>query len=212
MKKFIITMVAVAFAASPFVVSAATLTRHLDLGMSGSDVSSLQIFLAKDASVYPSGLVTGYYGQLTKAGIERFQAKNNIVSSGTPATTGYGRVGPLTLATINSQMNGNNTSPAFNSINISTSNTTANLNWNTNENASAVVYYSAFPIPMTEGSATSGVVIGGSSMLVDASPDSRHSTTISSLAPNTTYNYVLYVRDSTGNESVTWPSTFRTSN
>ena len=45
---------------------------------------------------YPQGLVTGYYGALTQAAVQNFQAKNGIVSSGTPDSTGYGNVGPKT--------------------------------------------------------------------------------------------------------------------
>jgi plastocyanin len=67
-------------------------------GSSGDDVTRLQQFLATDPSVYPEARITGYYGALTQAAVERWQAKNNIVSSGTPASTGYGVVGPRTAA------------------------------------------------------------------------------------------------------------------
>ncbi|MEK7509147.1 MAG: peptidoglycan-binding protein, partial [Patescibacteria group bacterium] len=72
--------------------------RVLKLGSSGDDVSRLQQFLALDPSVYPEGLVTGYYGALTEAAIKRFQCKNKIVCDGTPETTGYGVTGPRTAA------------------------------------------------------------------------------------------------------------------
>ena len=45
---------------------------------------------------------TGYYGSLTEAAVKRFQQKHNIVSSGTPLSTGYGTVGPKTRTTLNS--------------------------------------------------------------------------------------------------------------
>jgi peptidoglycan hydrolase-like protein with peptidoglycan-binding domain len=72
-------------------------------GSSGSGVSMLQEFLAADPSVYPQALVTGYYGSLTISAVQAFQVKNNIVSSGDPSTTGYGRVGPHTLAVMLTQ-------------------------------------------------------------------------------------------------------------
>ncbi len=67
-------------------------------GTSGAKVTALQQYLAADPSVYPEAKVTGYYGGLTQAAVQRWQVKHNIVTSGTPATTGYGSVGPRTAA------------------------------------------------------------------------------------------------------------------
>jgi len=188
----------------PFVASAETLYRQLQLGMSGGDVSTLQIFLAKDATIYPQGLVTGYFGFLTKSAVSNFQSRNGLET--------VGRVGPLTMALINSQMNGDTTSPWISAVSVSLSNTQASLAWNTNENAAAVVYYSSSPLSATEGSPTSAVTVGGTSLLVHTDLRSTHSATITGLSPNTTYYYVVYVRDGSGNESMTWPATFHTSN
>src|SRR3989344_2241962 len=63
-------------------------------------VSALQKFLAEDNEVYPEGLVTGFFGNLTEQAVKRFQAKYGVVSSGSPETTGYGMVGPKTRAKI----------------------------------------------------------------------------------------------------------------
>lgn len=73
-------------------------SRVLQNGDSGADVTRLQQFLALDPSVYPEAQVTGYYGSLTEAAVRRFQCKNKIVCDGTPASTGYGVVGPRTGA------------------------------------------------------------------------------------------------------------------
>jgi len=62
----------------------------------GGDVTKLQRFLAQDTSVYPAGLVTGFFGPMTELAVQKWQAKNNVVSSGAPDTTGYGVVGPKT--------------------------------------------------------------------------------------------------------------------
>src|SRR5438132_1711458 len=102
-----------AIAAAAFIVTLAILivgvttvkaavVQTLDPGASGAQVSELQSFLATDSSIYPEGLVTGFYGPLTTAAVERFQCKYNIVCDGTSASTGYGRVGPMTLAKIES--------------------------------------------------------------------------------------------------------------
>jgi peptidoglycan hydrolase-like protein with peptidoglycan-binding domain len=200
------TILAFAFIVSslPSLSSAQVLTRQLQQGMSGSDVSALQTFLAKDQTIYPQGLVTGYFGTLTTSAVSNFQAKNGIAT--------VGRVGPVTLAAINLQMNGDMVSPTFYNINVSANSNSATFSWNTNENSTAVIYYGTSFQNMTESSATTGVSIGGSSSLVNSNFQTSHTATITSLSANTTYYYVLYVKDAAGNESVTWPSTFSTSN
>lgn len=64
------------------------------------EVTRLQQFLARDASIYPAGLITGYFGPMTETAVQRLQARNGIVSSGSPDSTGYGYVGPRTRASI----------------------------------------------------------------------------------------------------------------
>ena len=73
------------------------LTRGLSLGLEGGDVTQLQLFLASDKSVYPEGLVTGFFGRLTVSAVKRFQAKYGIDQ--------LGIVGPKTLAKLNELMN-----------------------------------------------------------------------------------------------------------
>lgn len=199
---------ALVVAISPIVASAQVLTRQLQLGMRGADVSALQTFLARDNTIYPQGLVTGYFGNLTKSAVSNFQARNGIAT--------VGRVGPITLAAINAQIGGggavgiDRTAPTIYGITSSMTNTSATMNWNTNENASSILYYNTSPLSMTESSANSGVTIGGSSVLVHSDLRTAHTVTLTSLVPNTTYYYVVYVRDASGNETITWPATFRT--
>ncbi len=76
-------------------------SRSLYLGLQGDDIRKLQEFLAEDKSIYPEGLVTGYYGILTQKAVQRFQCKYNIVCSGDEKLTGYGQVGPKTRAKLN---------------------------------------------------------------------------------------------------------------
>jgi peptidoglycan hydrolase-like protein with peptidoglycan-binding domain len=68
-------------------------------------VSWLQRWLYEQG-YYPKDVITGYYGALTETAVQTFQAKNGIVSSGSPATTGYGSVGPKTEKLINSRAAG----------------------------------------------------------------------------------------------------------
>lgn len=81
--------------------STACFTMTLKNGMENAEVKMLQEKLAMDPTVYPEGLTTGYFGPLTEGAVKKFQAKQGIVSSGTPSTTGYGLVGPKTRAKLN---------------------------------------------------------------------------------------------------------------
>ena len=81
----------------------AIFARSLIVGSSGDDVRALQEFLAKDSALYPEGDVTGYYGALTRAAVQRFQEMHGIAGSGVP---GYGTVGPKTRAKLNELMGG----------------------------------------------------------------------------------------------------------
>ena len=80
--------------------SGVTITKVLKLGSENSEVRQLQELLAKDTGIYPEGKVTGYFGALTRKAVQNFQKKYGIVSSGNEKTTGYGLVGPKTLAKI----------------------------------------------------------------------------------------------------------------
>ncbi len=82
-------------------ISCPSLYRNLHYGMRGDDVVQLQRFL-KELGDYTYPEITGYFGMATQAAIQRFQARLGIVSSGTPATTGFGSVGPQTRAKIQS--------------------------------------------------------------------------------------------------------------
>lgn len=76
-------------------------------GASNSDIKRLQILLNSDPDTRISstgagspGNETDYYGNLTIQAVQKFQKKYDIVSSGTPETTGYGLLGPKTRAKI----------------------------------------------------------------------------------------------------------------
>ncbi|MAZ40840.1 hypothetical protein CL654_01885 [bacterium] len=99
---------------TPIVTTPATgtaFTRNLWRGMNNDDVRRLQEFLARDAELYPEGITSGYYGKLTEAAVQNFQCKYNIICGGTSDSTGYGLVGPQTIAKLNEVYgNGGNTS------------------------------------------------------------------------------------------------------
>ena len=76
-----------------------TFTQYLYKTSRATQVKSLQEFLAQDKTLYPEGLITGYFGSLTERAIWRFQEKYNIAKKG---DEGYGIVGPKTRAKLNS--------------------------------------------------------------------------------------------------------------
>ena len=51
-------------------------------GMTDADIKTIQELLASDPSIYPKGLVTGYFGPMTKEAIKKFQAKNGLEVTG----------------------------------------------------------------------------------------------------------------------------------
>lgn len=87
------------------------LTHSLSRGVSGADVAQLQSFLIAQGDL-AAGNNTGYFGPLTEAAVKSFQSRNGIVSGGSPTTTGYGAVGPLTRARIASLCSSSTTQPA----------------------------------------------------------------------------------------------------
>lgn len=216
MKKII---TAATILASLFVAQSAyaAIATQLDFGSTGSDVTELQTYLAQNASIYPSGLVTGYFGPLTQAAVERFQSTQGIVSSGSPETTGYGRVGPTTMARINSLLGGStggqtywDTSPTLSPTSIQRNSTSATLSWTTNEASQGQVYYNTVPLIFNEATGPRQQPYVSGAYSVDGGGLISHSITIQNLQPNTTYYFLTRAVDNAGNMSMTWPSSFQT--
>ncbi|MDB5237767.1 MAG: hypothetical protein JWM46_37 [Candidatus Kaiserbacteria bacterium] len=82
-------------------VSSTIISRTLSFGMRGTDVTTLQLQLVAKGYLSAES-ATGYFGVLTEAAVQKFQAQQGIVSNGAPATTGYGAVGPRTRAALSS--------------------------------------------------------------------------------------------------------------
>jgi hypothetical protein len=51
-------------------------------GMTDEDIKKIQELLATDPTIYPKGLVTGYYGPMTKEAVLRFQARHELRTTG----------------------------------------------------------------------------------------------------------------------------------
>lgn len=189
------------------------ITSQLDLGESNADVTSLQEFLAASPAIYPSGLVTGYFGALTRSGVIGFQSQYGLDQ--------VGRVGPLTRDKINYVMNNGQvvTAPATSPI-VSLQyapqigSTSAIFTWMTsNTVAYGRMYYSTSPLQMNEGDINSVgfAVTTGQLASYDGIARSYQSASLTGLQSNTTYYYVIVATDLSGNVSVIGPNnTFRT--
>jgi hypothetical protein len=211
---------------SPQRAKAATITTSLDIGSTGTDVTSLQTFLAMDPTIYPQGLVTGYYGSLTAVAVRNFQARYGIQV--------VGRVGPITRAKINELMlsggwpaGGPVTiggapyifqtsslvttgSGSATSTNQTDTSRRATISWQTNENARGKVFYSASPLVFFESmSMTVEPSISGS-VVVDDTYTMSKSIILPNLGNNTIYYYMIEAVDANGNVSVTWPTIVQT--
>jgi chitodextrinase len=70
-------------------------------GLRNTTVITLQNFLIQ-GQYLGVGYNTGFYGSLTQKAVQTFQCDEGIVCSGSPATTGWGSVGPRTRKILNS--------------------------------------------------------------------------------------------------------------
>jgi peptidoglycan hydrolase-like protein with peptidoglycan-binding domain len=200
----------------------AMITSQLDFGDSGSQVTELQTYLSTSPTIYPSGLVTGYFGSLTQGGVQKFQVSQGVVSAGTPETTGYGRAGPRTMALINSMSGagiGGGTgfqsswdqSPILANLAVQTTNTTATFTWTSNEQTQGQVYWSTGSIQADEATGPRQQPYVSGTLALDAGGlRTDHSVTVSNLQGNTTYYYLIRGVDSDGNMSMSRENSFRT--
>lgn len=204
-----------------------TISTSLDVGSRGADVTTVQTFLAQDASIYPSGLVTGYYGSLTRSAVTRFQTRYGI--------SAIGRVGPQTRAKINELIvnggfssGGGNTSTSkapyiyagVTSLSTPSGSTgglassTVALSWQTDESARGKVFYGTSPFSLTESmNSTTEPSIGGASIIMtDDTYTTSKTVYLNNLWPTgsspSSYYYMIEAIDVNGNVSVTWPRVF----
>ena len=203
-------------------VNAATFVQligQLDYGQTSTNVTNLQVFLASSPTIYPQGLVTGYFGPLTKSAVMNFQSAYGISQ--------VGRVGPQTLTKINSLIAsgtpligsvginyGNTIAPIIyaNSVSVSPSSNGVVINWTTNEATKAMVYYSTTPFQLNDATTefTRPSIIGGSVTPQTLAFQSNQSIAITNLSSHTTYYYMIEAADMDGNFSYMMPKTFVT--
>ncbi|MDD5738593.1 MAG: peptidoglycan-binding protein [Candidatus Pacebacteria bacterium] len=83
--------------------TASKITKVLKMGMKDTEVTLLQTWLAKDATVYPEAKITGYFGPLTFGAVVKFQEKYaSDILTPLGLSSGTGLVGASTRAKLNS--------------------------------------------------------------------------------------------------------------
>ena len=215
----ITSSVALAAAFIPMFTASAyeQLTSQLDPGARGVNVTRLQSFLSGNVDIYPEGIISGYFGSLTKSAVTRFQSMFGFSQ--------VGRVGPMTLEKINSLIanGGWNTNPTptgdisapvfYNVVMTGPTSNQVSFTFTTNENTIVRVAYSTTPLSFNEGDINSNGfgVIGGTFANGTNGLTNNHLVTIQNLSSNTTYYYTVIATDAAGNVSVYGVNnTFRT--
>lgn len=96
--KIRLAAIVVLIASALILMPSSAFARSLYIGLSGSDVKTLQQTLISQ-SFLADGYDTGYFGPLTQTAVQKFQCAQQIVCSGTTAN-GYGVYGPKTQAAL----------------------------------------------------------------------------------------------------------------
>lgn len=188
----------------------AAVTSPMAIGSSGNNVTQLQQFLATNPTIYPAGIVSGYYGPLTAAAVTQLQVAYGIAQ--------VGQVGPITAAKINNIMAtgfGLDTSaPMISGLSISQVNpTSVTINWTTSALARGQVFYATSPIEADEATGVYQLpYIGGTPASVNSntSVSNNQSVQLSNLQPNTYYYFFARAIDNSGNVSMSMPQSFQT--
>lgn len=184
---------------------AATITRQVGVGSTGASVTALQTLLATSHTLYPAGLITGYYGPMTQTAVMQFQIANNI----TP--TGY--TGPITLAKLQ-HLQANNVmvldpdAPLLSNVRVSTLGSNATITWNTSEMSFGKVHYDVTPITMYDSNSAMTEPLTSGTVVAEQSQQASHSVTLVNLNRGQNYYYSIESEDATGNVSVAMPAWF----
>lgn len=205
-----ITLAILVFSSVVAPMAHAAFVSPMGVGSSGGNVTQLQQFLGTNYQIYPSDIVSGYFGPLTQAGVVQFQ-----VAYGIPQV---GEVGPITAAKMNNIMATgfglDTTAPTMSALSVSQVNPdSAVVSWNTNELARGQVFYDTNPIQSNEATGhyqlpyVSGVTSNANS---NTSVGNSQSIELTGLQPNTFYYYVARAIDQSGNVSMSMTQSFQT--
>ncbi len=100
--------------------------------------------------------------------------------------------------------------PTISDLKVNSGGSSATVSWTTGEQARGVVYYSQSPLVTTEY--PHSVSVSGTPVGTDLNLHTAQAVTLTNLSSNTTYYYMVYATDASGNVSVSFPATFQTQN
>jgi len=184
----------------------AAIVGYMNTGSKGANVTQLQQFLATNSLIYPQGIITGYFGGLTKASVVQFQLNYNIDP--------IGRVGPSTLSKVNSIISSgfglDIEAPITTNSSTQTSVNSATINWSANESVRGQVFYDTNRVRIDEGTGNSLLPYVSGTSVQSNYMGSSQSVSIQNLQSNTIYYYVIMSTDASGNITLSLPTTFQT--
>lgn len=176
----------------------------MKIGSRGESVRSLQTFLASNSYLYPQGLVTGYYGNLTKEAVIQFQIVYDLEADGV--------VGPMTRAKLNSLIASGRgldiLPPVLSGVSVANSGRNTNLSFTSNETVKVKVYYDTTRLTVRDSGLSFGTPTISGLVVSDDSFSTNKQITLNNLLPNTTYYYSVMTTDASGNITMTWPTSF----
>jgi len=178
----------------------------LRVGSRNADVTTLQGFLASNKDIYPAGLVTGYFGGMTKNAVKKFQYAYDLSIDGIAGAMTKSKVNSVIMAGQGIDIY----SPAINNLTVLPVGRNVTLNFTSNEAVKATVFYDTSRIYWSETEVSYGTPFISGTGVVDNTFSTNKQITLSNLSSNTLYNYTILVTDQSGNFSVVWPSTFMT--
>lgn len=176
----------------------------LKVGSKGADVSTLQKFMASNKDIYRGGLVTGYFGSMTKSAVKNFQYAYDLSIDGVAGAMTKNKVNNIITAGHGIDIY----SPAINSLSVIPSGRNVSFSFNSNEAVKATVFYDTNRIIWSETEVSYGTPFISGTGIADNTFSVNKQITLNNLSANTTYNYTVLVTDESGNFSVVWPRTF----
>jgi len=175
----------------------------LRMGSRSEGVRAMQAFLASNGDMYPTGMVTGYFGPLTHSAVVQFQLSYGLTPDGI--------AGPRTQAKMNELIASGRGldvyAPAIANPSISVSGRNATVSLNSSEPVSATLYYSTSPLIISESAVAFGAPTVSGITSVDATMGTNKTFSLTNLDANANYHYSVMVKDASGNISLAWPTT-----